>query len=133
MPSATIPGGHLALATENGTWPWNFFSWQTLTGINVPPWSDQKVTNWTTDITNQVLTFVRNFWSKSESEQHQYMQNKRDNDWNGRDTWRKWVTENWDKKWKMNGKIDEVPEREGFGYYQLMKEAQRQTVRDSGC
>jgi hypothetical protein len=128
MPSATIPGGLLALAKGNMVWPWNFLSWQIITGVNLPPWNDSNVTEtagWTTDITNKVVTFVRNFWSKTESEQYQYMQNKKDNDQKGRETWRKWVTENWEKCWKMNRKIDEVLEKAGFGYYQLMKEAQR--------
>jgi hypothetical protein len=136
MPSASIPGGLLALAKGNMAWPWNFLSWQIITGVNLPPWSDPnvtKTTGWTTDITNKVVTFIQNFWSKTDSEQYQYMQNKKDNDQKGRETWRKWVTENWEKRWKMNRKIDEVLEQAGFGYYQLMKEAQRRTVSGCGC
>jgi|ERR1700729_468799 hypothetical protein len=135
MPSATIPGGLLALAKGNMTWPWNFISWQTITGVNVPPWDPDgtQSTGWTSDITNKVVSFVRNYWSKADSEQYLYMQNKKDNDQKGRETWKKWVTENWDKRWKMNRKIDEALENAGFGYYQLMKETQRRTVSSCGC
>jgi hypothetical protein len=134
MPSGSIAGGLLGLATGNTNWPWNFSSWQTITGINAPPWTDSDpnttTTGWTTDIINKVVTFARNYWSKAESEQYQYMQNKHDNDQKGRETWRKWVNDNWEKRWKLNRKIDEVLEKAGFGYYQLMKEAQRRTVSD---
>jgi hypothetical protein len=132
MPSASIAGGLLALATGNMNWPWNFPSWQTITGIHAPPWTDSNttMTGWTTDIVNKVVTFSRNYWSKTDSEQYQYMQNKKDNDQKGREIWRKWVNDNWEKRWKLNRKIDEVLEKEGFGYYQLMKEAQRRTVSD---
>ena len=133
MPSATIPGGLLALAKGNMTWPWNFISWQTITGLSVPPWDPDGTQSigWTADITNKVVSFIQNYWSKTDSEQYLYMQNKKDNNQKGRETWKKWVTENWDKRWKMNRKIDEALEKAGFGYYQLMKETERRTV--SGC
>jgi len=57
--------------------------------------------------------FIQNLWSKTDSKQYQYMQNKKDNDQKGQETWR-WVTENQEKCWKMNWKIDEVLEKAGF-------------------
>lgn len=112
MPSFSIPSALLALATFSGA-PWNWPSWQDITGIMGTPWESDPVTNtmqWTKDTIDAVAAYKSNFTAiQSTVDQQAYgTRRKHDNDALGRTTWNSFVSTNWERRWKLNTIIDEV-------------------------
>jgi hypothetical protein len=131
MPTHTIGGALLAMASTDLLTPWQFEEWQTRTGFTSPPWdaAQTALTGWTTQLAGKVLTFATNYWSKSETETLAYMRKKSDNDAEGRDAWSALIREKWEKGWKLNDVIDKVLKDHDMAPYDIMRAFQRKTVR----
>jgi hypothetical protein len=109
MPTIRIPGPLLALSGPNSDDPWCWETWQSITGFDAAPFSNNAVdhlpADWTPDTASAVRSFARKFWTLPENERIEFMKKKTDNDAAGRETWCAFVVDGWNKTWKAHETI----------------------------
>lgn len=143
MPTLSIAGALLAMASPDDDIPWTFSTWQRITGSDIAPYSLAAVTTstttfgttlgWTLEKLKAVRAFAVKFWNTPDSERVEFMRQSNDNDVLGRKTWCEYVSEGWRKVWKINQRIDRILVEHGVHPYMVMRRLKINTVSSYVC
>ncbi|TEB03945.1 hypothetical protein FA13DRAFT_1569793, partial [Coprinellus micaceus] len=128
MPSHTVHSALVKLWFAHADAPWRFPAWQDITGVpnGLFPTDDAHLPKgWTRKTADDIASYFHQFQSKkSEDERIKFagLQRKVGNDTvPGRALWRKWITDNYSKRWDIHGRIARVLNDANVHPMQLMK------------
>jgi TATA-binding protein-associated factor len=128
MPSHTVHSALVKLWFAHADAPWRFPAWQDITGVpnGLFPTDDAHLPKgWTRKTADDIASYFHQFQSKkSEDERIKFagLQRKVGNDTvPGRALWRKWITDNYSKRWDIHGRVARVLNDANVHPMQLMK------------
>ncbi|TEB22051.1 hypothetical protein FA13DRAFT_1641971 [Coprinellus micaceus] len=128
MPSHTVHGALVKLWFAYPESPWCFPAWQDLTDVTnglFPSDDSQLPKGWTRKSAEDIAAYFQQFQAKkTEDERIKFagLQRRVGNDTiPGRALWRKWVTDNYSKRWDIHGRIARTLTDANIHPLQLMK------------
>jgi len=124
MPSITLAGALLSLASpdDDGAWAWQ--SWRSITNLDIPPYAAKVqsgvIDSFTTKDLQNIRAFATEYWNLNESARAAFIKKRKDNNAAGRDAWCTFVNKHWQGDWKVNDLITDALNSNGCGPYEIM-------------
>ena len=113
MPTVSVAGALLSLASPNDDIPWSWPTWRSHTGLPFAPFSqaalDDPPPGWTVTTVSAVRSFAGHFWALPDTtEQMMFLKRRTDNTSQGRNAWTGFIASGWNKKWRIHEQISKI-------------------------
>jgi hypothetical protein len=135
MPTLSFSGALLALASTDSDGAWEWPHWQTVTDLEVAPYSiralehlDKMPPDWTATTVTSIRAFAVKFWSLPEARRINFIKENSDQDQEGRAAWTTFVAKRLGK-WGVFEKVTETLLEYRCHPYAVMKRLEARDVR----